>query len=319
MNVLYCRVGECEFYRGLKGDAPKGGGSYNETNEGLEKYNFADYDGLYYGYVEGAGGHKTIRVEKILNKNNKTELEFVDDVLVVWVAEGFIVGWYEKATVYSNLKEVPLSVKENRNVNKIEQYNILAKKAVLIPQKERDEKIKRWGESSFGQSNVWYGNYEANRRVKKYIDEYNKEIEQELNEIENGIDENIGRESEVLVKHRLNQSEFRESMLKKYKKCCLCNMPNKELLIASHIKPWSKSNQSEKMDTCNGFLFCPNHDKLFDLGFISFGDDGKVLVSPRLSQDDRTLLNIFDDMEMKLDKGNSYFLKYHRDNIFLKE
>ena len=41
------------------------------------------------------------------------------------------------------------------------------------------------------------------------------------------------------VKHRLNQGE----LLKRYdEKCCLCNINMEELLVASHIKPWSLNN-----------------------------------------------------------------------------
>jgi predicted restriction endonuclease len=45
------------------------------------------------------------------------------------------------------------------------------------------------------------------------------------------------------VKHRLNQGEFRDQLLKRYdEKCCLCNINMEELLVASHIKPWSLNN-----------------------------------------------------------------------------
>ena len=36
----------------------------------------------------------------------------------------------------------------------------------------------------------------------------------------------------------------------------------------------------------NGLLLTPDADLLFDRGFISFEDDGKVLVSPRVDRDD---------------------------------
>ena len=52
-----------------------------------------------------------------------------------------------------------------------------------------------------------------------------------------------------------------------------------ELLVASHIKPWSISDANEKLDIHNGLLMCPNHDKLFDRGYISFDDTGRILIS----------------------------------------
>ena len=48
-----------------------------------------------------------------------------------------------------------------------------------------------------------------------------------------------GDEKEVLVKARINQSIYRQTLIKKYKcKCCLCGVTNERMLIASHIKPW---------------------------------------------------------------------------------
>jgi putative restriction endonuclease len=53
-------------------------------------------------------------------------------------------------------------------------------------------------------------------------------------------------------------------------------------LVASHIKPWSKSNDDEKLDGCNGLLLSPHVDHLFDRGLISFSDTGHLLVSKTL-------------------------------------
>lgn len=66
-------------------------------------------------------------------------------------------------------------------------------------------------------------------------------------------------------------------MLKRYNRCCLCEMENPEFLIASHIKPWAESERKEKLDVNNGFLMCPNHDRIFDKGYITFDDDGKII------------------------------------------
>lgn len=126
-----------------------------------------------------------------------------------------------------------------------------------------------------------------------------------------------GREKEVLVKHRLNQGEFRDQLLKRYdEKCCLCNMNMKELLVASHIKPWSVSKKTEKLDSNNGFLMCPNHDKLFDQGWITFDDSGKICISKKIGSDNRNRLLVQEDMKLKLTNGNKKYLEYHRKYIF---
>ena len=91
-----------------------------------------------------------------------------------------------------------------------------------------------------------------------------EEIEKEIDELDLW-----GEERLAIVKTRVNQSVFRDSLLKKYKTCCLCKVENPSLLIASHIKPWAVSEPGEKLDPQNGFLLCPNHDALFDGGYIT--------------------------------------------------
>lgn len=127
-----------------------------------------------------------------------------------------------------------------------------------------------------------------------------------------------GKSKEALVKVRINQGIFREKLLKRYSKCCLCDISNQKLLVASHIKPWSESEANEKLDSDNGFLMCPNHDKLFDQGWITFDDDGKIIVADGLSEGDRNSLGIRADVKIMLTEKNKKYLKYHRKKIFKK-
>lgn len=120
----------------------------------------------------------------------------------------------------------------------------------------------------------------------------------------------------AFTKVRVNASRFRSDMLGKYHKCKLCGLSNEKLLIVSHIKPWAESNCEEKVDIDNAFLLCPNHDKLFDLGFISFADDGALLVSDELSTSDRNKTNLQAGQKIKLSERNQMFLQYHREYIF---
>ena len=55
------------------------------------------------------------------------------------------------------------------------------------------------------------------------------------------------------------------------------DFPN--LLTASHIKPWIKSDNNEKIDPKNGFIFSPTYDRLFDRGYITFTDKGILKIS----------------------------------------
>lgn len=125
-----------------------------------------------------------------------------------------------------------------------------------------------------------------------------------------------GELKKAIVNVRVNQGTFRDLLLKKYNRCCLCGMENHELLIASHIKPWAKSEPKEKLDDDNGFLMCPNHDKLFDKGYITFDDDGKIRISDRLKENDRMLLNVDGKMHIELTENSKKYLKFHRENVF---
>ena len=150
-------------------------------------------------------------------------------------------------------------------------------------------------------------------------EEYNDKIEVVEN-IDKEVDTLgiLGEERLAYIKVRVNQSVFREQLLRRYKHCCLCNVSDEALLRASHIKPWSESNANEKLDVDNGLILCPNHDVLFDQGFISFNDEGKILISDILSENDRMFMNVNPNMEIKLTEGNKEYMYYHRKKIFKK-
>ena len=89
------------------------------------------------------------------------------------------------------------------------------------------------------------------------------------------------------------------------------------LLIASHIKPWVKSDDDEKIDPKNGFMLTPTYDFLFDRGYISFTDDKKIIISPWLSKMTCSKLNISNDKIYSLlpTDGRENYLEYHRTEI----
>lgn len=138
--------------------------------------------------------------------------------------------------------------------------------------------------------------------------------------IENEIEKMhlVGETREAVVKQRVNQGVFRDKLLSKYKKCKLCQVDCEKLLVASHIKPWSDSSPEERLDVDNGFLMCPNHDRLFDRGYISFADDGEIMISSKLTEKNRVFLNVRADDTVELTQKNRLYLKYHRENIFLE-
>ncbi len=126
---------------------------------------------------------------------------------------------------------------------------------------------------------------------------------------------------EAIIKARVGQSTFRDKLLNKYHKCCICGIVNNKLLIASHIKPWSEcENGQERTDfESNGLLLCPNHDKLFDKGYITFNDDGTINISNSLNETDYKLFNIDSNskLNMSIEDKMKRYLKYHRDYKFI--
>ncbi len=168
------------------------------------------------------------------------------------------------------------------------------------------ENICKKGQYSFKYLPVYDKNYD------KVIEETQK-IEKEVELL------NIDEESKkAIVNIRVNQGKFRDLLLKRYNnKCCLCAIKNQKFLIASHIKPWAKSEPKEKADINNGFLMCPNHDRLFDKGYITFDDDGTIIISNKLEKNDRVFLNVDSKMRIEqLTEGNKEYLEFHRKEVF---
>lgn len=88
------------------------------------------------------------------------------------------------------------------------------------------------------------------------------------------------------------QNAFRNRLIKQFgQKCMLCDVSNKELLVASHIKRDADCETiDEKIDNNNGFLLCANHDKLFDRFLISFdGLTGKIMISKKISSKEKEI------------------------------
>ncbi|RYH55370.1 MAG: HNH endonuclease [Alcaligenaceae bacterium] len=92
---------------------------------------------------------------------------------------------------------------------------------------------------------------------------------------------------QAVIQARRGQGKFRSNVEAIEQACRLTGVTNPALLIASHIKPWrSCRTAEERLDGMNGLMLTPDADHLFDRGYVSFGDDGEVLVSPRVPEDD---------------------------------
>lgn len=123
-------------------------------------------------------------------------------------------------------------------------------------------------------------------------------------------------EEERLIKTRIGQDKFRRALLNGQRKCVMCGMDVEELLVASHIKSWRDSTNDERLDINNGIILCANHDALFDKGFITFNDNGNILVSKRINENQMKLLNIDENMKINFNETTKLYMKSHRSNYF---
>lgn len=101
---------------------------------------------------------------------------------------------------------------------------------------------------------------------------------------ENDITMPQGKEQVVTVRQRVNQSFFRNAVLSSYNNsCCITGLSTRSLLIASHIKPWSVSDESEKTNPTNGLCLNALHDAAFDKGYITIDKNYCVRISSDIS------------------------------------
>ena len=144
--------------------------------------------------------------------------------------------------------------------------------------------------------------------------------ELQLDHIPSGIDK------EQQTKVRIGQYFFRMSVLMSFgNACCITGLKNRELLVASHIKPWSVSDvKTERTNPSNGLCLNAMHDKAFDRGFITIDKNYRIVNSrfiKDVAMDDKTRewFSYYNGKEIILpDKfmPGKQFIEYHNDVIF---
>ncbi len=122
-----------------------------------------------------------------------------------------------------------------------------------------------------------------------------------------------------IIKSRRGQGVFKANVRLIERQCRVTGVTNIRHLRASHIKPWSLSNDEEKIDGNNGLLLSPHIDHLFDSGFISFLKDGKIEVSKELNPDVLERWSISSNRNVgNFTQRQQQFLEFHRSEIFQK-
>jgi putative restriction endonuclease len=180
---------------------------------------------------------------------------------------------------------------------------------------KRDEEV--WNE--------FYGNPEGLAYESEVLlSEYKNETIEKYSYIDIADIPSEGKEREAVIKARVNQSFFRSIILTSYdSRCCITGLSVPELLVASHIIPWSV-DEKKRMIPHNGLCLNMLHDKAFDKGLITITPEYVLKLSPALKRlKDQTALETFfapfENKPIRMPQRffpDKLFLKYHNDNVF---
>ncbi|POW24991.1 HNH endonuclease [Pectobacterium atrosepticum] len=123
-------------------------------------------------------------------------------------------------------------------------------------------------------------------------------------------------EKEAIIKIRVGQGKFRDSLIKKWGECQLTGCAHLALLKASHIKPWKDSDNIERLDVNNGLLLTPLYDELFDKGFISFDKEGVMQVSDEIEPLMKILTGMSISKNITISREQEKYMKHHRNKVY---
>lgn len=132
-------------------------------------------------------------------------------------------------------------------------------------------------------------------------------------------------EKPATVMTRLYQSFFRRAILSSYESsCCICGIDLPQLLVASHIVPWSEKEET-RTDPENGLCLCALHDKAFDRGLMSLNNSYAIMLSPTIkkSKTKAVKLTLLDYQDHKISMPRRFppkdaFLQWHYENVFVR-
>ena len=123
------------------------------------------------------------------------------------------------------------------------------------------------------------------------------------------------------TKSRVGQDKLRDFLLKRHGGCQITGIKRKELLIASHIKPWRDCTDkiNEGLDPENILLLAKNYDAFFDAALISFSpENGSLIVAACVTENDLKSMGIDHNAKLPLPSSRqAEYLKYH--NKLLKK
>ena len=138
------------------------------------------------------------------------------------------------------------------------------------------------------------------------------------------LDDYVGETRRVLMQQRVKQAFFRRAVLASYRgRCCMSQLADARLLVASHIVPW-RDDKANRLNPSNGLCLSAIHDKAFDKGLISLTDDLQILVSAQVKRADDPFLNqvVVPLAGRQIELPERFaptpaFIRHHRESIFV--
>lgn len=222
-----------------------------------------------------------------IGKSEKTAKNYVGAI------QGSISNWAEEADI------------SNQNLISIQSYTQINKIAQKLAGYEVFQERNHRGKQMYSAA------------LKSYQDFLSTTCQMQLTEDIDAIvtDNTISDTQKArLVNTRIGQGRFREDLIKYWRGCAVTGYSATQFLVASHIKPWRSSSDEERLDKYNGILLLPNLDKVFDLGYITFEEEGSIRISKHLEQPET--LGLKPELTIRLSEPHQHFMTYHRTDVF---
>ncbi len=151
-------------------------------------------------------------------------------------------------------------------------------------------------------------------------------IETKYEDILKGTEHLQGEYKVREVKTRVNQDVFRRIVIANYSgRCAITGIDIPNLLLASHIIPWSK-NEKERLNPENGICFSALYDRAYDKGYIGINEKFEILISKHFKKKEKedyytkhfALLKGTKIIQPQKYLPNKEFIQFHLDKIFEK-
>jgi hypothetical protein len=125
-------------------------------------------------------------------------------------------------------------------------------------------------------------------------------------------------ERQGLVTSRVGQGAYRKSILHRWDyQCAVTGFQKLDILVASHIVPWSESSNDERLDVHNGILLSPTYDALFDRHLITFENSGKIILSDTIEPQAYRKIGMNGQESIRhFNSDNHVYLEKHRQRFF---